>query len=211
MRSTRFAAIVASILALVCLVPLPAAAKSRLLHAKFRRALATAPLDSVLFTMSQTSFDTLEYVATDPIDPTSVSQLDTATTAAVAAVSHVPIGSAAIVVEVTGAMQTMDSVYVGTQLSQGPTAQTDGSTGNPTGNQSDSYNWRWYNSILPAAGGVVVNSTGTQTFVYPIPCPAGGPNAYVWANDMRVIIQGDNTTAAKGFSTRVWLVTRDRP
>lgn len=199
------------LVALVGLLSLhaPAEAKSRLLHAKFSRALSAARLDSTAWLMSTTSLDTLEFFGTDVIDPTSVSVLDTNTTASLAAVSHIPLGGTAIVVEVTGSLQSADSVYVGLQLSQGPTALTDGTSGNPVGNQSDAYNWRWYNALLPSAGGVVVNSSGSQTFVFPVPC--AGPNAFIWANDGRVIIQGDTNASAKGFGTRVWLVTRDRP
>lgn len=207
----RFASVLALLaLALFCCMPTPAHAKSQPLHAKFQRAAAASPLDSVLFTMTQRSLDTLEYVNNSLLDPTVVSALDTNTTSSLAAVAHLPIGSMALVVEVTGNMQTTDSVYVGCQSSQGPTgAATDGSQGNPAGNQSNPYNWRWYDILLPASNGVAVNQAGTQTFVFPVPCATGGPNAFTWGQEMRFILLGDSASAARAFSTRAWLVTRE--
>jgi hypothetical protein len=182
----------------------PAQAKNQLLHAKFQRALLAGQLDSTLFTMQTTTFDTLEYIITDNINPTAVAAIDSNTTVSLAAIAHAP-KNMALVVEVTGLMQSMDSLYVGFQFSQGSTSALNGSSGD----QTNPYNWRWYDAQLTSAGGTVVNATGSQTFVFPVPCAVGGPNAWTWAKAMRFILQGDNTAAAKAFSTRAWLVTRD--
>jgi hypothetical protein len=186
---------------------LPAAAKSQLLHWKFQRALASNPLDSTLVTLSTTSFDTLDYIPSDNINATAVAAIDTNLTGQLAAVAHTP-KNLALVVEVTGALQSQDSIYVGFQFSQGATPPPVTANGG-SGDQSNSYNWRWYNAALTSAGGTVENATGTQTFIFPMPCTPGSANAWVWAKAWRWIIQGDTNAAAKAFSTRAWLVTRD--
>lgn len=211
--STRrlFAPLVVLALAVVIgSLPAPAQAKNTLLHFKFARALAANPLDSSLVTLSQTSFDTTEYVFTDPINPIAAAALDTSAAAggisAAGAIAHTPVGGGLyLVVEVTGAMQTMDSLYAGIQFSQGSTTPANGSSGD----QNNPLNWRWYNGLLTSAAGLVENATSSKTFVWPVPCQVAGPNAWVAAKAIRFVIQGDNTSAAKAFSTRAWLVSRD--
>ena len=93
-----------------------------------------------------------------------------------------------------------------------PVRRFDGPSGSVangnTGDQANSANWRWYNSSLLTAGGTLENNTGTRTFVFPIPCAPGGPNAWVEAKAMRFIIQGDTNAAAIAFGCRAVLVWR---
>jgi hypothetical protein len=207
LRITRLAALAVALFAIAIATP-AGAFSNQVLHFAFQRALVATPLDSTLVTLSQTSFDTTAAVGTSELNPTSIAAIDSnntsGTVSALGSIAHAPVGSMWLVVEVTGSMQSMDSLYVGYQLSQGSTPAANGSSGN----QNNWWNWRWYNGALTSAGGLLVNSTGSQTFVYPVPAIPSSGNAYVTASQLRFIIQGDNTSAAKAFSTRAWLVTR---
>lgn len=206
MRLARSTAVLVAAVLSLCAVT--AHADSQLLHFKFARALAANPLDSTLVTLSQTSFDTTASVIVDDLNATAVAAIDTNVTAgtvtALGSISHAAT-NLWLVVEVTGLMQSTDSVYVGYQLSQGSMSTANGGSGD----QNNPLNWRWYNGNLTAVGGLVANATGSQTFVYPMPCIPSGTTAWIQAKAIRFIIQGDNTSAAKGFSTRASLVSRN--
>jgi hypothetical protein len=199
MRSRKPALLAAFVLALLALAP-PAHADATLLHWRFLRS---TQLDSTLISLNQTVFDTSAAILTDNFSPISVAAIDSGTTSTLTGVTHAP-RNLWVVVEVTGALQSADSIYVGTQFSMGGTPASNGSSGD----QNLSSNWRWYNAQLLTAGGVVANNTGTQTFVFPIPCVPSGPNAWVQARYIRVILQGDSGASAVALATRAWLVNR---
>lgn len=215
MKLARSFAVATTALAII-LASAPARAENQIQHFKFYRALVSNPLDSVLVTLSTTSFDTTDFITTSNLNARATSSDTSATSGPVTGgangsiVAHAPKSGLFLVVEVTGALQSQDSLYVGIQYSQGSTSRSDGSYGNPSGDQNNPNNWRWYDGNLTSAGGLVVTQTGSKTFVYNAPA-INNANWWATAKAIRFIIQGDNTASALAFSTRAWLVWRDNP
>ena len=123
-----------------------------------------------------------------------------------------------VTVEVTGALQSIDTLTLFVQYSQGQVPPGSGQTniftaatqGDPNSNPA---NWHWYDAIGSLAaltGGirVLVNQAGTNTFVFPIPCAASDNNTWLAATNLRCVLVSDNDAAAVGLGTRAWFSWR---
>lgn len=201
----RFTALLA-LIATLSLGLTAAHADSSLLHWYFARSTRSTALDSTLITLATTSFDTSWAVPTGSFNPTAVAAIDSATTGVSAARLTSTPRNLWVVLEVTGALQSQDSVYFGIQLSQGATSAANGSSGD----QNQQFNWRWYDAQLTSttSNSATATTTGSQTFVYAVPCNPASPINWIAAPYLRVIVQGDTNAAARAFSTRGWIVNR---
>jgi len=216
------------LLACVCCLTLSTDSRAAnvLLHKRTSVASAITQLDSTLWTITTgasgalASRDTLvasggtistdNFTSAQPIDSLS----DRGALTAGRGFPH----NLWLTVEVTGSLQSIDTLYAYVQFSQGQvppgTGQTNIYTAATLGDpNSIPANWRWYDavgSLSSLTGGIVqrVNQTGTQTFVFPIPCAASDPNTWLAASNLRCVLVGDTNAAAVGLSTRAWLTWR---
>jgi hypothetical protein len=168
---------VVGVIVTALLLPSWAHADANRLHFTFPRGSQT--LDSTLVTVGVTTFDTTTVNTTEPWVAFAAASGDTA-------------ASLAVVNEVTGTMQTMDSLYVTMQGTQ------------DTNPQSSSTRWVTIASAVGAAASV----SGSQTFICKFPVKLNSSTSWVWWPQVRFILQGDTTTASVGFSTRSTLVWR---
>jgi hypothetical protein len=224
MRRTRLLVVVACLLACSTV---PASAANLLLHKRTSSAASGTQLDSTLWTITTgasgalASRDTLvastgtintdNFISASPIDSLS-------DRGALAGAGQGFPHNLWVTVEVTGSLQSIDTLTCYVQYSQGQVAPSTGQTntfqasavGDP-----NSYppNWRWYDALGSSAsltGGItaLVNQASTKTFVFPIPCAASDQNTWLAASNLRVVLVGDNNSAAVGLSTRAWITWR---
>jgi hypothetical protein len=208
----------------------PASAANTLLHKRTSVAASVGQLDSTLWTLTTAisgalpGRDTLgtvngtigtdAFVSSSPIDSLS----DRGALSAGRGFPH----NLWVTVEVTGALQSIDTLYAYVQYSQGQVPPNTGQTNTYTAatlGDPNSYvaNWRWYDGVgitnaSVLTGGLValVNNTGSNTFVFPIPCAASDKNTWLAASNLRIILVSDTNTAAVGLSTRAWLTWRNQ-
>ncbi len=224
----RFQRLIPACLAMTMLLTssAPAHAANVLLHKRSSAAASLDQADSTLWTVTTgasgalATRDTLvakggtintdNFISASPIDSLS----DRGAIAGGRGFPH----NLWVTIEVTGALQSIDTLTCYIQYSQGQVPPNTGQTniytaaslGDPNSNPA---NWRWYDavgSLASLTGGItaVVNQASTKTFVFPIPCAASDFNTWLAASNLRIVLVGDNNSAAVGLSTRGWLTWR---
>lgn len=184
MKRTRSLALALSVLALT-LIPGLATAQTWGVHWKYSRAASTLQLDSTSIFIGTSTKDTTASVSTFQMRPTINTGLDSAYVASSQRTVHYPI---ALLIEVTGLFQSCDSLYLMVQ----------GSTDNSRFVSLGTFN------------GTVVNTAGTQTFVFPIAADTWSSNSWNWWQWIRFISQGDTNASAVMTAVRGTLVWREQ-
>jgi len=136
-------------------------------------------VDSTTVTMS-TSRDV---VSAFPINTSNLPSNVTAsmdTSFALTAAGH-SRKSLAVVVEVTGTMQSTDSLYLSYDVSE-----------------DNSRFFAGLSSYISA----VETTTGSQTFVFLLPSDPQNPLSWIWHEFIRFHLQGDTNAASRCFATR---------
>lgn len=226
MRFSRTLLLAAAV-AILASVALPAHAASVLLHKKTSIAASATQADSVLWTLTTSASGALPARDTLALKAGAINTENFSSSALIDSLSDRGALSAGhgfphnlwVTVEVTGALQSIDTLTCYVQYSFGQVPGNAGATNifasDPTfaDPYSNPANYRWYDAIGNQAamtGGVIalVNQTGSKTFVFPIPCAASDINTWLASSNLRVVVMSDNNAAAVGLSTRAWLTWR---